>query len=101
MLVNFRTLKKYSKSRAKIRENFFYRSGELVGLTEEDKKYLFETLGIKQVIDFRSDVEMQERQDELVPGVRYLQIDLLKTSKHNASLSDASKVAEDPKQVMK
>ncbi|MDR0551263.1 MAG: tyrosine-protein phosphatase [Spirochaetaceae bacterium] len=64
----------------KIKSGKLVRSGDLNLLTERDKKYLFETLGIKTVVDFRSKeltvddslkvtCEAKSAQDRLPEGV--------------------------------
>lgn len=53
----------------RIKERRLIRSGELLNTTEEDRKILFETYGVKKVIDFRTEVERKKKPDPRHPGV--------------------------------
>ncbi len=52
-----------------IRPKRLIRSGELTGLTERDKEVLQQEYQLKQVIDFRTDVERAERPEIEISGV--------------------------------
>lgn len=51
-----------------------YRGGALVGATEEDRRILFDELGIRCVVDVRCGWEREAKPDVQVPGVENLHI---------------------------
>ena len=63
-----------------IKKNRLLRSGEIFKLSEEDKKCLIENYQLKQVIDFRSPVEIKEKPVDLIEGVTYLHLDIFSDS---------------------
>lgn len=67
------------------------RSGEVVGLREEDKAALTDTYHLRNIIDFRSAAERAEKPDDTLPGVHYYAIDVLK---------DAASQAPDEKHLL-
>lgn len=74
---NMRDLGGYeSKSGGTVKYQKLFRSGELSALTDSDKA-LMTTLGIKQVIDLRTDAEVSEKQDSIPVGIRSYHISLI------------------------
>ena len=66
-VLNFRQLGGYPvKDGRKVRMDQFYRGGALIGLDETTKRQLDE-LGLKHVLDFRSQAEIDRREEEYVP----------------------------------
>ena len=51
----------------------FFRSGKLDGLKAPDQN-LMKDLGIKRVVDFRSDQEVEEEPDQLPPEISYQRV---------------------------
>lgn len=88
-LVNFRDIGGIKTQDGKeVVTGKLFRSGEIVNLSEEDKKEFTETYGIKTIIDFRGEQEVVERPDDTLPGVSYLNIDIMRDSKGNTSSFD-------------
>lgn len=61
----------------KIRPHRLIRSGELINLTEADKKKLIQEYGLCSVVDFRTTAECTERPDPELPGVTNTHIQIL------------------------
>lgn len=67
-----------------------FRSGELSGLTEADKEKLT-SLGIKNVIDLRTDAEIEGQPDNLPEGIMSYQLPLIEDLGAGSSLNDLMK----------
>lgn len=88
-LTNFRDLGGLVAANGqKVRTKKILRSGELVQLDETTKTQLATDYDVTLVIDFRRDFEIQERPDDQIPGVQFVNIDILKSARNNASLED-------------
>ena len=53
----------------RLRDGMLIRSAHLADATDEDLQYLL-SIPISKVIDFRKDIEMNGKNDRMVPGVR-------------------------------
>lgn len=60
------------------------RSGEVVGLSAEDKATLTDVYHLRNIIDFRSAAETAEKPDDTLPGVKYIPIDVLRDAAGSA-----------------
>ena len=54
-----------------IRPGLLLRSGELAGITEPDEQTLTE-YPLRTVVDFRTDLEREQKPDRVLPGVQYV-----------------------------
>lgn len=54
-----------------IRPGLLLRSGELAGITEPDAQALTE-YPLRTVVDFRTDLEREQKPDRVLPGVQYV-----------------------------
>ena len=54
-----------------IRPGLLLRSGELAGITEPDAQTLTE-YPLRTVVDFRTDLEREQKPDRVLPGVQYV-----------------------------
>ncbi len=76
--VNFRDLAGTPCAGGKtVKQKRLLRSGQLVGLSLEDRRILLEEYDLRCVIDLRADFERSEAPDVEMPGVRYHGIDLM------------------------
>ncbi|MCO6541737.1 MAG: tyrosine-protein phosphatase [Lactobacillus sp.] len=88
-LTNFRDLGGMTTKDGKtIKAKALLRSGELVNLDTATQQELINNYHLTQAIDFRRDFEIQERPDDQLPGVKIINIDILKSANNNASLDD-------------
>jgi protein-tyrosine phosphatase len=94
-LVNFRELKGFKTLEGtQVKPGMFYRSGEVVGLSDEDRVRFSEEYKIKHIYDFRNDQEVGERPDDKIKGTQYHHIDLMKDAGAGASLEDFVKASD-------
>ncbi|MBB2497406.1 tyrosine-protein phosphatase [Aquipseudomonas ullengensis] len=71
---NFRDLGGYlTEGGQRVRTGMLYRADELSRLSATDQTHLLE-LGIRQVVDFRSEAERQRAPDQLPASIRYIPI---------------------------
>lgn len=101
---NMRDLGGYeSKSGGTVKYQKLLRSGELSALTDADKEIMTK-LGIKQVIDLRTDSEATEKPDSLPAGITSYHISLidgdLSSSASNQMMADIMSGALDAKEYM-
>ena len=54
-----------------IRPGLLLRSGELAGITEPDAQALTK-YPLRTVVDFRTDLEREQKPDRVLPGVQYV-----------------------------
>ena len=54
-----------------IRPGLLLRSGELAGITERDAQTLAD-YPLRTVVDFRTDLEREQKPDRVLPGVQYV-----------------------------
>lgn len=92
-MINFRDLGNVKNKDGKtVIPNHLFRSGELCGLSQQDKTYLEEDVRLKMIVDFRSAKERTESPDDTLANADYVPIDIMKDSKGNtASLDDVLK----------
>lgn len=77
-LVNFRDIGGYvGKDGKRVALKRILRSGEVVGLSDEDKQVLINDYQLSDIVDFRGEVEVNERPDDSFEGVTYHHIDIL------------------------
>jgi protein-tyrosine phosphatase len=86
MLVNFRELKTYKDTHASVKPGMFFRSGELVGMTQDDQDML-ERMDIHHIYDLRSPRESEKRPDKVPAGMTYTQLDLMKDQVYGSGVS--------------
>ncbi|GFH41600.1 aldo/keto reductase [Lactococcus hodotermopsidis] len=89
-LVNFRDLGAYQTvDGRKIKPAKLLRSGQPVGLAENDKEKLVQDYQLRQIIDFRSSSEIAKKPVDSMNQVNYHNIDLMKdVETGNSSLGD-------------
>ncbi|MGO3731938.1 MAG: tyrosine-protein phosphatase [Vagococcus sp.] len=89
-LVNFRDIgNKETKDGKKVKTGCFLRSGEVVGVETNEIERLLTDFRLKKIVDFRGESEVNERPDDTISGVDYINIDILKDSKEQgASLEE-------------
>lgn len=94
----FKTLKNFRElggipveNGMKIKKKKILRSGEPVGLTQEDKNILLKDYHLKTIIDFRSSDEVEEKPDDEFQGVQYYNIQLLGTKRPSQNKVDSSR----------
>lgn len=54
------------------------RSGEVTGLSSSDRHILYHDYDLRQIVDFRSAFEVENAPDDVLEGVAYINIDVLK-----------------------
>ena len=74
---NFRDIGGITTRLGKIQEKRLLRSGELYQLADADIQALQDDYNLKLIIDLRSQPELLEHPDSLVPGARYLNLDVM------------------------
>ncbi len=73
-VTNFRDLGGYkTKDGRTVKWGYLYRSDQLAGLTNEDKQYVSNS-GIKTVIDFRTDSEVNHKPDPEIPNIETIRL---------------------------
>lgn len=78
-LVNFRDLGEWmTEDGRRVKSNRLLRAGEVVQLDAEDIRSLREDYQLKQIIDFRTLGEVNERPVDEIEGVEYLHLDIMK-----------------------
>lgn len=87
MLTNFRDIGDVSVKNGRLKEGYFYRSGQLVDLDQSDSYYLMNTCKISKIYDFRSPKERKEAPDKKLGKVSYESIDLLESTNKKDSVS--------------
>ncbi|WP_165847283.1 tyrosine-protein phosphatase [Lacticaseibacillus paracasei] len=87
-ITNFRSLGGYQNAHGQmVKEGLIFRSGQLFELEDDQSHYLGQTLGIKHIVDMRSDDERTEFPDTVWEGADYAVLDILKdATANNASL---------------
>lgn len=69
--MNFRELGGYvNKDGRTVRHGVFYRSGALADLNREELDYV-NTLGIKTIVDLRSEMELKDSPDPVIEGAKF------------------------------
>ena len=74
-----------------IKEGLLYRSGRLHKIPKSTAKTLFD-LGIKTIIDFRTDVERNEKPDTVIEGIKYINCPLVCTATYSCTPSSCDPV---------
>lgn len=103
-IVNFRDMGGYKTNEGKVvKKGLLYRSGQLVGLSEQVKKDVVDQYHIKTIVDFRQEKEIREDPDDRIDGTVYHHIDIMdkEESGKGASLDDFLTQEGDPYQDMK
>lgn len=65
-----------NKDNLSVKDGLFYRCGHLNKISQKDSLNL-QKMGIKYIIDLRSDVELREQPDKKIDGIEHLHIPLL------------------------
>lgn len=94
-LVNFRDIGNIATQDGKrVKSNLFLRSGEVVNINQSDVDRLLNEYKLETIIDLRGKKETEERPDDTLTGVGYVNIDILKDVKgQGASFEDLLKGA--------
>ncbi|XHU85494.1 tyrosine-protein phosphatase [Peribacillus muralis] len=88
---NFRDLGGYkTKDGRTVKWGYLYRSDALAGLTNEDMQYISNS-GIKTVIDFRTDSEVNQEPDPVIPGINNVR---LPVGNNSGNISSFDKMLE-------
>lgn len=82
LITNFRDIGGYRASDGEIEKGFFFRSGQLNNLDDEQVSFLKDECKLKTIYDFRSQSEVDKDEDTPISGVEYQHLDIL------ASLQD-------------
>lgn len=97
-LSNFRELGGYQIGSKKIKKNALYRSDELCFLNDSEKNYLYDTLAIDTVIDFRGADEVHSNPDILDENINYfhlsIQTEVAERASENKSITKRKTTAE-------
>lgn len=81
-LVNFRDLGGYSTGDGRVLQpKRLLRSGEVVGLSNQDANILTTNFKLEHIIDLRSAEEISEKPDDSLENVAYTNIDIMKKKK--------------------
>lgn len=80
MLTNFRDIGNIPVATGTLKGNYFYRSGELTNLSNEDQSFLKETCSINKIFDFRSKEEIKTQPDTSIKGISIENIDILQST---------------------
>lgn len=110
--MNFRELGGYKSADGRsVKHHMFYRSGMLCAITDAADREAFEKLGIKTILDFRSNGEKDAAPDPAFPGTDYVHICALyqedgtevefSPSEIRHILTDPSMIAEQASQMFK
>ena len=73
-----------------VNSNLLYRSDRLDKLTENDKQKLID-LGIKRIIDFRSETEKEKSPNNLPNGIEYVELEIESDKNVNHNLNECLK----------
>ncbi|TYP72039.1 tyrosine-protein phosphatase [Paenibacillus methanolicus] len=77
-VLNFRDMGGYETADGrKVKHGLFFRSAELTGMTEQDKA-LFASLGIRTIIDYRSDNEAEQKPSPALEGAANVRVPAIK-----------------------
>jgi len=95
-IVNFRDLGGISAKYGRVKKHRLLRAGELVGLEPADIEMLTGEYQLKSIFDFRDQREIAKRPDMVLPGVQYLNIDIMKDIRENATSLDNVKANLNP-----
>ena len=83
-ITNFRSLGGYQNAHGQmVKDGLIFRSGQLFELEDDQSHYLGQTLGIKHIVDMRSDDERTEFPDTVWEGADYAVLDILKDATAN------------------
>lgn len=101
-LVNFRDIGGFvGKNGKRVALKRLLRSGEVVGLSDEDKRTLVADYKLADIVDFRGDVEVRERPDDVFDDISYHHIDILKDLLNDDAGKSGLTQIDDPKLHMK
>ena len=86
VLANFRDLGGFTGADGKItKTGVLLRAAQPVGLPAEEITCLIEDYSLRTLIDFRSSAETEAEPVDALPGVRYIQIDIMEKENENAA----------------
>ncbi|MGX7201994.1 tyrosine protein phosphatase [Enterococcus plantarum] len=77
MITNLRDIGGITVPTGTLKEGYFYRSGQLVGLEKKDIQFLEDDCRIKKVYDFRNKTEISEQPDMDMNNIKIENIDIL------------------------
>ncbi|EFM12001.1 protein tyrosine/serine phosphatase [Paenibacillus curdlanolyticus YK9] len=87
-VVNFRDLGGYATSDGRhVKWGKLFRSGELAGLTDADKLQL-KTIGLKTIIDYRSNAEVAQKPDPALSGATNIRMPAMKEVEGSSNATD-------------
>lgn len=84
-ITNFRDIGGCHLEKGKLASGYFYRSGQLDTVTDEQKNFLRQTCHIKKIFDFRSAEEVANTPDQEIEGIQYQHIDILASATENGA----------------
>lgn len=98
-LVNFRDIGGIQVPSGKLQSGYFFRSGQIAGINQEQYSFLKDQCQIRDVYDFRSTDEVKQAPDTDISGARYYHIDILSDKTSNgaslgAMITDGNQVHE-------
>lgn len=98
-LVNFRDIGGIRVPSGKLQSGYFFRSGQIAGISQEQTAFLQDQCRIRDVYDFRSTDEVKQAPDSAISGAKYYHIDILSDKTSNgaslgAMITDGNKVHE-------
>lgn len=98
-LINFRDIGGLKVPTGVLRPDYFYRSGQISGITPEQSEFLQNDCRIRDVYDFRSTDEVEQAPDTDLVHAKYYHIDILSDKTSNgaslgAMITDGSQVRQ-------
>lgn len=98
-LVNFRDIGGIRVPSGELQPGYFFRSGQIAGISKEQTAFLQDQCRIRDVYDFRSTDEVKQAPDSAISGAKYYHIDILSDKTSNgaslgAMITDGNQVHE-------
>lgn len=88
MLTNFRDIGNIQVKDGLLKENFFFRSGQLVNLSKDEKDNIKNKYNISKVFDFRSSQEVIQSPDTYIKDVEIVNLSILDSEEEAPSLEN-------------
>lgn len=86
--VNFRDIGGIPVANGTLTPNIFFRSGQVVDISNDTVDFLQNSCSLKRIYDFRSAEEVQKMPDTKIPSVTFTHLDILQTAKANQASMD-------------
>lgn len=87
LITNFRDIGGYKAQDGDVKKGFFFRSGQLNNLDDQQVSFLKDDCNLKAIYDFRSQSEVDKDEDTVIPGVEYQHIDILASLQNGGAAS--------------